>query len=79
MRKDKENAIRDFIQMIEQSRTWARLDYDEKTYFLDFLNNSKMVKDAVKGTYENRWAVLNALYYSFLSGCGYTPLNWREN
>lgn len=77
-RKEKENAVKVFKQTIEQSRTRERLDYDEKTYFLDFLNNSRMVKDAVKGTYEKRLMILNALYYSFLAGCGYNDFNWRE-
>lgn len=71
MKSNKENIFKDFKQLIEPSRTRERLTYDEKTYFLDFLNNSQMAKDAIKGTIKQRQIILNALYYAFLAGCGY--------
>lgn len=74
----KENAINDFLKMIENSRTWERLTDDEKTRFKIFLNNSLMVADIVMGTYEKRQTLLCTLYYSFLTGCGYDGFGWRE-
>lgn len=71
MRKEKENAVKVFREMIEQSRTWERLTDNEKNQFLDFLNNSQMANDTIKGTYEHRQMILCALYYAFLAGCGY--------
>ena len=71
MRKEKENAVNVFRQTIEQSRTRERLTDNEKNQFLDFLNNSQMANDTIKGTYEHRQMILCALYYAFLAGCGY--------
>ena len=71
MRKEKENVVKDFKQVIEQSRTRERLTDNEKNQFLDFLNNSQMANDTIKGTYEHRQMILCALYYAFLAGCGY--------
>ena len=71
MKSNKENAIKNFLEMIKQSRTRERLTDDEKNRFLDFLDNSQMSEDAVKGTYERKQIILCALYYSFLAACGY--------
>ena len=71
MKNNKENAVKDFKQVIEQSRTRDRLTDNEKNQFLDFLNNSQMANDTIKGTYEHRQMILCALYYAFLAGCGY--------
>ena len=71
MRKEKENAVNVFRQTIEQSRTRERLTDNEKNQFLDFLNNSQMANDAIKGTYEHRQMILCALYHAFLAACGY--------
>ena len=37
------------------------------------------VENSLKGTYRQRWAILQAVYYSFLMGLDYNPIGWREN
>ena len=76
MRKN-EQAKQDWLEMIKQSWTWARLTESEKETFLSLLEHpcSAVV---IKGTYHQRWEACDALYHTYLEGLGYTPLDWRE-
>ena len=73
MTRTKETAKADFIEMIGHSWTWARLTEEEKKRFSSTIYSSK-----VKGTYSQRWELLNSFYRFFLEGCGYKPFGWRE-
>lgn len=64
-----------FDNMIKNSWTYNRLTKEEKNRLLNALERSK---DVVKGTYKQRWEILQAIYSSFLVGCGYNGFNWRE-
>lgn len=78
MNKNKENARLDYMEMIEKSWTWARLTEDERKRFVNVVDNSEHL-GAIFGTYRQRWEILCALYHSFLKGCNYDPLHWRES
>lgn len=72
-----ESAKENYIEMIKQSWTWAKLTQEERTKFLELLDHpcSSVV---IKGTYNQRWEACEALYHTFLEGLGYDPLEWRE-
>ena len=72
-----EQAKQDYIEMIKQSWTWARLTQEERTKFLELLEHPCSTA-VIKGTYKQRWDACEALYHTFLEGLGYKPLEWRE-
>lgn len=74
---NKENAIENFNNMIIKSWTYARLTSAEKDQWKRTLESAPL-KAAVKGTYKQRWNILNGIYTAFLYGCGYTDFKWRE-
>jgi len=76
--KNKENAQRDFIEMIEKSWTFDRMTETEKADCIRLLTDRTC--RALKGTYSQRWDVMNAIYSGFLAGLGYfrNPVTWRE-
>ena len=72
----KEKAVYDWMIMIKKSWTWARLTQKEQERF------EKEIKDfsrwTLKGTYKQRWSVLNGVYSVFLGALDYKPLGWRD-
>lgn len=77
MKKIKENAKNDFINMIQNSWTYNKLTENEKENLKDIFYDIK-TENALKGTYEQRYEILQAIYYSFLKALNYKPINWRE-
>ena len=81
---NKDNATKDFFEMIEKSWTWARLTDKAREFFIDRVTatNDPTAK-TVKGSYKERFETLNALYFMFLAGTGYCVNidvnDWREN
>ena len=75
--KTKEQAKQDWLEMIKQSWTWARLTEKEREQFKGLLEHpcSSVV---IRGNYDQRWEACEALYHTYLEGLGYTPLEWRE-
>ena len=77
MEKVKENAVRDFVEMISHSWTWDRMTDEEKRNFHVCVNNLPV--NAITGTYNNRWHIINAIYTAYLAGLGYLGgADWRE-
>ena len=74
---DKEKAKDYFVDMIQKSWTYARLTKKEKEN-LSKVFNSSLTESCLKGTYEQRWAILNGIYHSFLMALDYNATNWRE-
>ena len=74
---EKENAIKNFFEMTKKSWTYGKLTEEEKLQFEKTLE-AVPVQEAIKGTYNQRWKVLQAVYMAFLNGCGYNDFNWRE-
>lgn len=77
MKKNKENAMKDWIENIKKSWTWEKLTQEERNRFIKLIN-SYGAKLVVKGSYNDRYLILQALYHSFLTALNYNPTNWRE-
>lgn len=67
--KDKEQAMPDWMAMTSQSWTWYTLT-DEQRVTWRQMAKKRWFRDAVKGTYQQRWDALNAIYFAFLEGTG---------
>lgn len=74
---NKENALNNYINMVKNSWTYEKLTKEEKTKLCELFNSSRII-DILKGTYKQRWEILNTIYYGFLVGVGYSPINWRD-
>lgn len=83
MTKTKEDATKDFLELIKHSWTWEKLTQEEKDRFakgwytiVECWNGSDA---AVKGSYQDRWNILSAMYHMFLRGVGYdiTDPRWK--
>ena len=74
---NKENAMYDFNTMIQKSWTYEKMTTEEKKRWIKVLNDIRVDK-CLKGTYQQRWDILQAIYMSYLLGIGYTNFNWRE-
>lgn len=76
MENNKEFAIYNFNKMVQQSWTYGKMTEEEKERWAETLESAP-VKNAVKGTYNQRWEILQGIYHSFLLALGYT-WNWRD-
>lgn len=75
MNKDKESALKDYLEMIKRSWTWDRLTEKERKRFEGWIQKGKWLK----GSYKQRWDTLENYYTMFLLGTGYDgPIGWRE-
>ena len=77
MENKKENALVNFKEMIYQSWTYQRLTKEEQEQ-LERTFEHIAIKQVIKGTYNQRWETLQAIYHAFLLGVGYNSYNWRE-
>lgn len=75
MNKDKESALKDYLEMIKKSWTWDKLTEKERKNFEECLYKARY---ELKGSYKKRWDILGNYYTMFLLGTGYDGLNWRE-
>ena len=77
-KRDKAQAVYNYMQMICKSWTYNRLTDTEKAQWdkaVEFAQKQGMIR----GTYRARWGIMNAIYNAFLNGCGYDGgMNWRE-
>ena len=71
--KDKENAWKDYIDMIVKSWTYDRMTATERENCMEALRRAHL-----KGGYYQRWEYLQDIYTAFLYGLGYTGCGWRE-
>lgn len=80
MERIKENAIVLFDNMIKKSWTYKRLTKEEKESWYYTLNDVKTL-NVLKGTFNQRWNVLQAIYGAFLNALGYNynPGDWRDD
>ena len=79
-KRDKDNALRDYLNMCRRSWTWERMSEKERKNFLSIFQHGPDGPAAValRGSYLQRWNILQAIYSAFLSGLGYTGGDWRE-
>lgn len=75
--KNKDFVFTDFLEMIKKSWTYKRLTEEEQAKIHCILLDSR-TSENIKGSYNQRWNALNALYYAFLIALDYTPTGWRE-
>ena len=75
---DKEKVRDYFTDMIKQSWTYAKMTESERKRIVDMIY-SKRTEDCLKGSYKQRWEILQAIYNSFLMGLDYQPIGWRED
>lgn len=74
---EKEKVFEEFKEiMVKNSWTYNRMTTEEQNNFLEHLNWERTQK-IVKGTYTQRWKILNELYYYYLLGLGYDGCDWR--
>lgn len=77
-REEKREQIKsDFLNMIFNSWTYARLTKEEKSRLIEVYNNTQ-TREAQKGTKAEQWEILQAIYTSFLNALNYKPIGWRE-
>lgn len=74
--RNKNNVFADYLEMIKNSWTYARMTEEEKEKIQELLTSGR-IKEDVKGTYKQRWQALNGVYYAFLIGIGYDNFDWR--
>ena len=77
MERKKENATSIFMHVIYKSWTYDRMTEKERERLesaVDFAEFQGMIK----GTFETRWKILQAVYNAFLIGIGYDGATWRE-
>jgi len=70
---DKDNALMDYMKMIKESWTWARMTEEERARCTKALCSSH-----IKGTWEQRFEQLHDVHRAFLYGLDYKPIGWRE-
>ena len=76
MVKKKEEAMQNYISMIQNSWTYARLTEKEQKQLLEVFNRLENL-NRLKGSYNQRVEFLNEVYYAFLVALGYQPMGWR--
>ena len=68
-----------FRTMIGNSWTFERLTEEEKERVMTILSEKdSRTMTVLKGTKQQRWAILQAIYSSFLIALDYKPIGWRE-
>lgn len=79
MKKNKEDALTQYVTMVKLSWTYAKLTKEEQNDLLERFAWAQEL-DILKGTYDARWKILDAMYGSFLAALGYyhNPSNWRN-
>jgi len=75
--KSKEEAKKDFTEMIEKSWTYFQMTTEEKIRWEAVLSEAAVEK-ALNGSYQIRWSILQAIYTAYLKGIGYTDGLWRS-
>lgn len=75
---NKELALYNFKVMIEKSWTYGKMTKEERDNWERVLNDIRTIT-CLKGNYDTRWNILQAIYMSYLIGIGYNNFNWRES
>ena len=74
---NRENAVHAFKETIKTSWTYERLT-EEEIKRLEHCIDWAEQQNAIKGTYQQRFETLDAIYYTFLVALGYKNYKWRE-
>lgn len=76
--KRKEDTLKDFIEMVYNSWTYAKMTDNEKEQLTNLLQNDGVIREGLKGSYQQRLKILQIFYIGYLGGLGYNNGNWRE-
>ena len=77
MVKKKEEALQNYINIIQNSWTFARLTEKEQKQILEVFNRLENL-NRLKGSYNQRVEFLNEIYHAFFVALNYQPIGWRE-
>lgn len=77
--KTKDNAFLKFIEMITESWTYEKLTEEEQKHLLDTFEQENIIGN-IKGDFNQRWNIMQAMYSCFLSALNYAddPIKWRQ-
>ena len=78
MKHLKENALEEFKEMIEKSWTYNKMTTKEKENWNKALEDIRVQK-ALKGSWQQRWNILQVAYESFLKALDYQNGLWRQD
>lgn len=62
---EKEKVFKNFKKMIEMSWTYDKMTEKERQKWIEILNSQQTI-DTVKGTYQQRWKILQIMYKCYL-------------
>lgn len=74
---NKEETIKEFIEIVKESWTYSRLTEKEKENLIETFYSVE-TENCLRGTFTQRWEILQAIYNSFLKALDYNLTNWRE-
>ena len=74
--KMEKTVLDKFIEMIETSWTYNKMNKMEKKRCIELLRDVRTV-DALKYTDDHKWTILQAVYNAYLQGLGYDGPEWR--
>jgi hypothetical protein len=77
MERIKENAKKNFINMISNAWTVEKMTQKEWDQLINVFD-SPQIEKALKGNYNQRWETLQAIFTSYLIGLGYDGGDWRN-
>ena len=76
--KNKENAVTDYMNMIEHSWTYERMTKKEQENCMQSFVVANE-QEQIIGSYDQRWKICHAIYNAFLTALDYydNPGDWR--
>lgn len=77
MPKEKENALIHYVAVIARSWTFARMTPEERDNLMGVFEDVRTVY-GLRGNWEARWNILQAVYGAFLAALGYRGGDWRD-
>lgn len=75
---NKELILLDFVKNLENAWTYTKLTNTEKNKFIDLIETG-IFSENIKGTYNQKWNILDNMYNAYIIGLGYDGYNWRSN
>ena len=75
---NKDEAFVDFCNMVKKSWTFCRMTVAEQAKCLEAFQWTHD-QGMLRGNYNARWSIMQAIYNSFLLGLGYDGFTWRDD
>lgn len=74
---DKKNALPKFWDITKKSWTYEKLTKKEKEKLKEVIFSTR-TENALRGSFQERWDILQSIYFGFLMALDYEPINWRS-